>query len=157
MRPGPPRGATATLEVTVTPDMTARVAGTEIHPVYGTAALVEHIEQLGRELLVPHLEPGEEGVGVSLDLHHRAPVPVGETIVLTASVASVGPTKLVCEVLARHAGTIVARGSFEQRVVPLDEFRAEAESRRTSGQRDPLRASGPAPSSPTGTVAPIGG
>jgi fluoroacetyl-CoA thioesterase len=157
MRPGPPRGETATLEVTVTADMTARVGDDEIHPVYGTGALVGHIEQLGRELLVPHLESGEEGVGVSLDLHHRAPVPVGETVVLTATVASVGPTKLVCEVLARHAGTIVARGSFEQRVVPLTEFRAEAEARRAAGQRAPLTASEPTPSSPTGAAASLGG
>jgi fluoroacetyl-CoA thioesterase len=156
MRPGPPRGETATLEVTVTADMTARVGDAEIHPVYGTGALVGHIEQLGRELLVPHLEAGEEGVGVSLDLHHRAPVPVGETVVLTATVASVGPTKLVCEVLARHAGTIVARGSFEQRVVPLTEFRAEADARRT-GQRAPLTTSETTPISPTGTAAPLGG
>jgi fluoroacetyl-CoA thioesterase len=134
MRPGPPRGETATLEVTVTPEMTARVAGAEIHPVYGTGALVAHVEQLGRQLLVPHLEPGEEGVGAALEVHHRAPVPVGETVVLTATVASVGPTTLVCEILARHAGTIVARGSFEQRVVPFETFRAEVDARRSDGQ-----------------------
>jgi fluoroacetyl-CoA thioesterase len=135
MRPGPPRGATATLEVTVTPEMTARVDGQEIHPVYGTGALVAHIEQVCRELLIPHLEPGQEGVGASIDVHHRAPVPVGETVVLVATVATVGPTKLVCEVLARHAGTMIARGSFEQRVVDVDVFQGEIEARRSAGQR----------------------
>jgi fluoroacetyl-CoA thioesterase len=108
--PGPARGATATLEVTVTPDMSARVADREIHPVYGTGALVGHIEQVCRELLVPHLGAGEEGVGASLEVHHRAPVPVGESVTLVATVAAVGPTKLVCEVIARHAGAMVARG-----------------------------------------------
>jgi fluoroacetyl-CoA thioesterase len=135
MRPGPPRGATATLEVTVTPAMTARIDGQEIHPVYGTGALVAHIEQVCRELLIPHLEPGQEGVGASIDVHHKAPVPVGETVVLVATVATVGPTKLVCEVLARHAGTMIARGSFEQRVVSVDDFRGEIEARRIVGQR----------------------
>jgi fluoroacetyl-CoA thioesterase len=133
MRPGPPRGATATLEVTVTPDMTARIDGVEIHPVYGTTALVQHIEQVCRTLLTPHLEPGEEGVGSLLEVSQRLPVPVGETVVLTATVASVGPTQLVCEVMARHAGANVARGSFEQRVVDLDTFRAEVAARRTAG------------------------
>jgi fluoroacetyl-CoA thioesterase len=142
MRPGPPRGATATLEVTVTPEMTARVAGDEIHPVYGTAALVSHIEQVCRELLVPHLEPGEEGVGASIEVHHRAPVPVGGTVVLVATVATVGPTTLVCEVLARHAGTVVARGSFEQRVVSLEGFRSEVDARRAAGQRSSPTTSG---------------
>lgn len=132
MRPGPPRGATATLEVTITSDMTARVAGTEVHPVYGTVALVAHVEQVCRDLLVPHLEPGEEGVGQALEVSHRAPVPVGETVVLTATVATVAPTRLVCEVLVRHGTAVVARGSFEQRVVPVETFRREVEARRTA-------------------------
>lgn len=131
MRPGPPRGATATLEVTVTPDMTVRVHGHEIAPIYGTVPLVAAIEQLCRDLLEPHLEPGEEGVGARLEVLHRAPVPVGETIVLVATVATVGPTVLTCEVLARHHGTIVARGSFEQRIVGTSVFAAEVDARRT--------------------------
>lgn len=132
MRPGPPRGATATLEVTVTPAMTARVGDTEIHAVYGTVPLVGHVEQVCRQLLEPHLEPGEEGVGTRLELLHRAPVPVGETLSLTATVASVEQRKLVCEVIVRHGTTIVARGSFEQTLVELDEFQAQIDGRRTA-------------------------
>jgi fluoroacetyl-CoA thioesterase len=132
MRPGPPRGATATLEVTVTDDMTARVGTQQIHAVYGTVALVRHVEQVCRWILEPHLEPGEEGVGASIELLHRAPVPVGEVVTLVATVATVGPTKLVCEVLVRHAGTVVARGSFEQRIVQLAAFQAEIEAHRTT-------------------------
>ncbi|MFA9444355.1 thioesterase family protein [Egicoccus sp. AB-alg6-2] len=134
MRVGPPRGATATLEVTVTPDMAASFDGEQVHPVYGTAALVGHMEQVARSMLVPHLEPGEEGVGAGLDVVHRAPVPIGETVVLTATVATVGPTKLVCEVLVRHGAAIVARGSVEQRVVELDAFRADVAARRSRPQ-----------------------
>jgi fluoroacetyl-CoA thioesterase len=133
MRPGPPRGATATLEVTVSPEMTARLDDVEVHPVYGTTALVQHVEQVCRSLLVPHLEPGEEGVGAVIEVSQRLPVPVGETVTLTATVASVGPTSLVCEVMARHAGANVARASFEQRVVDLEGFRAEVAARRTAG------------------------
>lgn len=130
MRPGPPRGATATLDVTVTPDMTARVDGREIHPVYGTTALVAHVEAVCRRLLEPHLEPGEEGVVERVELLHRSPVAVGERVSLVATVASVQPTSLVCEVVVRQAGTIVARGSLEQRLVRTEEFHAEAEQRR---------------------------
>ena len=125
MRPGPPRGETATLEVTVTDAMAAQVAGQQIHPVYGTAALVQHIEEVSRRLLVPHLEPGEEGVGYHIEVTHRAPVPIGAKLVLTAEVAQVGAQRLICEVLVRNGSRIVARGSFEQRVVNRDEFEAE--------------------------------
>lgn len=131
MRPGPPRGATATLEVTVTPDMAAQVGGHEIHAVYGTLPLVAHVEKVCRELLEPHLEPGEDAVGSRIELAHRAPVPIGETIQLVATVASVTQRELVCEVLVRHAGQIVARGSFEQSLVDLERFTEQIESRRT--------------------------
>lgn len=137
MRPGPPRGQTATLEVTVGPTATAHVDGREIHPVYGTVALVADIERLCRSILEPHLEDGEEGVGAKLDVLHRAPVPVGETVHLTATVASVGPTGLTCEVLVRHGTTIVARGSFEQRIVLATAFQAEIEARRTQPATEP--------------------
>lgn len=132
MRPGPARGTTVTTEIVVTPAMSATIDGREIHPVYGTGALVADIERICREILEPHLEPGEDAVGARLELLHRAPVPVGETVAITATVATVGPLALVCEILVRHGGSNVARGSFEQRLVDLEGFRAEAEARRTA-------------------------
>lgn len=132
MRPGPPRGATATLEVTVTPEMTPHTRSGAAPPMCGTAALSWHVERLCRDLLEPHLEHGEEGMGAELELSHRAPVPVGETMTLTATVASVAPSRLVCEVLVRHAGTNVARGSFEQHVLPSAALYDGIEARRTA-------------------------
>ena len=131
MRPGPPRGATATLDVVVTPDMAAHAIESPPVAVCGTAALCRLVERICREVLEPHLESEEEGVGTALELAYRVPVPVGETMNLTATVAVVGPTKLVCEVLVRHAGQNVARGSFEQQVVSSSTLRQETESRRT--------------------------
>jgi fluoroacetyl-CoA thioesterase len=132
MRPGPPRGETASRTVIVTAEQTARVGGREIHPVYGTVALIADIEQLCRDILEPHLEPGEEGVGAGVELRHRAPVPVGEEVMLVATVATVDRDRLVCEVLARHRGTLVARGSFEQRIVPSEVFTAEIAARSSA-------------------------
>ncbi len=129
MRPGPPRGAVAELEVTVTDTMAATVGGERIHAVYGTAALVGHMEEVCRRLLVGHLEPGEEGVGYAIDVTHREPVPVGARIVLTATVARVSSRQLVCEVLVRHGSALVARGSFEQRIVDAEAFAQRVASR----------------------------
>jgi predicted thioesterase len=97
---------------------------------FGTVALVAHVERVCRELLEPHLEPGEDGIGSRIEVAHRAPVPIGETVTLVATVASVTQRKLVCEILVRHAGLIVARGSFEQSLIDLEEFGAQVELRR---------------------------
>lgn len=125
MQPGPPRGATQTLDVTITPDMAAIVDGQVVHQVYGTQALVGHMEQVCRDLLVEHLEAGEEGVGHHLDLTQRAPVAVGSDVQLVATVAQVSSQRLMCEVVVRCDGRMVARGSFDQRVVTAREFAEE--------------------------------
>ena len=128
MRPGPPRGATATLSVTV--DGRGVTGNGDGPATYTTVPLAEDVEQVCRQLVVPHLEAGEVAVGVRLELLHRAPVPRGEEVTLTATVATVQPTGVTCEVLARHRGAIVARASFEQRVVTDTAFAAEVAARR---------------------------
>lgn len=111
------------MDIVVTEAMASKASATA--RVYGSVALVEHMEQICRVLLEPHLEDGEDAVGHGLDVTHRAPVPVGASVTLTATVAEVRPQRLKCEVLVRQTGRLVARGSFEQRVVKVSEFDAE--------------------------------
>ncbi|MFU8840194.1 MAG: thioesterase, FlK family [Nitriliruptoraceae bacterium] len=125
MRPGPPRGATATLEVTVRADL--------VEPgepaVYGTTQLAGDVTRVCRRLLEGHLEAGESATGVRLELLQRAPVAVGESLVLTATVASVAPASLTAEVLVRHHSALVARGSYELAIVADDDVAAEVTAR----------------------------
>jgi len=130
MRPGPPRGATTTIEVVVAPEQCTRVDGRADLSLYSTTALAADIERVCRLVLQPHLEAGETGIAAHLDLLHRAPVPCGSTVTLQATVAAVGNSLLTCEVLVRHGGTIVARGSLEQRIVALDRLGSEVAARR---------------------------
>lgn len=128
MRPGPARGDSETIEIVVTEDMTATVGGREIHPIYGTGALVAHMEEVCRALLEPHLEPDEEGVGYRIEAQHASPATVGTKLTVTATVADVGPQRLLCEVAVRDGNRRVANGSFEQRVVDREEFAADLTS-----------------------------
>lgn len=107
----------------------AAAAGAPGAQVYGTATLAADAERVCQALLLPYLQPDELAIGVRLELLHRAPVPVGELVVLQATVASVQPKGLTCEVMARHRGTIVARGSFEQRIVTAASFDSEVAER----------------------------
>lgn len=117
MRPGPPRGASATRTVTITRAETSRATERSAPEIYGPEALVAHAVSLCREILTPHLEPGEVAIGVSVEVRHRAPVPIGTQLTLVASVASVATSRLVCEVLARDGSVIIARGSVEHETV----------------------------------------
>lgn len=120
MRPGPPRGTTATLDITVTADMASSVTGRSTGATYGTRALLGHVERICRQIVEPHLEAGELAIDVAIEVRHREPVPVGDHITLEATVASVEPTKVICEVMVRSNGTVVARGTLEQAIVRED-------------------------------------
>lgn len=122
----PPAGSTASLTVTVTEETTARFDDEDVHDVYGTAALVRHVEQVSRRLLTPCLEPHEEGVGATISVRQHAPVRVGERVELVATVTEADARRLVTSVVARHAGRVVAEATFTQAAVDRAAFRARA-------------------------------
>lgn len=129
MRPGPPRGTTSTLEVVVSAAMCVADDGEVRHPIYSTEALVGHLEQVCHAILAPHLEEGETAVGIGVDVRHREFVPVGERIVLEATVASVEPSRLMFEIMVRHRGAVAIRATFEHQVMSGDEFSARIAQR----------------------------
>lgn len=145
MRPGPARGERLERRLTVEDTLTARVGEREIHPVLGTVPLAAEMERICRELLEPHLEEHEEGIGYALSLEHHSPAPVGAALTVVAEVAAVDTRRLVCEVSVRDAaGRLVASGSFDQRIVAaaafaahLDERRRELDEARPAGEGPP--------------------
>ncbi|MDP9340885.1 MAG: hypothetical protein M3Q23_02005 [Actinomycetota bacterium] len=73
----PEVGEEATVWVTVTEDMTARLFGREMHPVYGTAWMVLHVEESGRLLVDRHLGAEEDAAGYRIELTHERLAQVG--------------------------------------------------------------------------------
>ncbi len=51
--------------------------GSEVPPALSTPALLMWMELLSREVARPLLEPGQDTVGISIQLQHFAPTPVG--------------------------------------------------------------------------------
>ena len=121
-------GAEARVEVEVDPSMFARLDGTIIHRLYGTAAMVGHMELAGRRVLEPYLEDGEEGVGFAVDVRHFRPAPEGARLRVRAEAIHVDGDRLVCRVEARWDDLLIGQGTFTQVVRPASELR-DAEER----------------------------
>ena len=115
-----PVGSTATLDVVVTEDMTVDFDEMgKVHPVYATYTMAKHFEEAGRKLLVPHLEPGEAGIGTAVTVDHRAPCWVGDVIQVTARCVDVRDGRLTVECSATDAyGRDLGRGTTVQAVLP---------------------------------------
>jgi fluoroacetyl-CoA thioesterase len=59
-----PVGSTATLDIVVTEGMTCDFDEMgKVHPVCATYTMAKHFKEAGRNLLVPHLKPGEAASG----------------------------------------------------------------------------------------------
>jgi fluoroacetyl-CoA thioesterase len=126
-----PAGATAELDVVVTPEMTVRFDELgPVHPVYATYSMAKHFEEAGRKLLLRHLEPGEAGIGSRVSVEHLAPAWVGDALRVTARCVEVRGNRLSCACVAVDAGgRELGRGTTEQVVLPEDVVAARVGNR----------------------------
>jgi len=106
------------MEILVTPEMTAKLDGREIHAVYSTFWLCYHAEVAARKAIEPYFEEGENAVGGEVCMRHEAMAAVGDTVFLKATVSEVKDKKIVCTIEARTAKKRVARGHQTQIILP---------------------------------------
>lgn len=133
MRPGLDPGKRFTLEITVTDDMRPNFDGVYVHPVLSTWEVVRHLEVAGRKLLVPHLEPHEEGMGTHITIDHRSPAVVGSVVMFEAVVEECTPRRLICRVSAAVGDRLVAEGRFTQTIVTREKLAIIVDRHRPSG------------------------
>ncbi|MGY2896194.1 thioesterase family protein [Deinococcus sp. UYEF24] len=119
-------GEQAVLEVLVTPAMTVRFGELgELHPVYATYELARHFEEVGRKLLLPHLEDGEDGLGTEIRVRHLRSALPGMRVTLTATAEQIEGRRLSVSVQAvSELGEVVATGSTEQYVTSAQRIQA---------------------------------
>ena len=118
VKPGLERGMAATVESDVTASMTARLDGQAIHPVLGTAALVEWLEWAGRKLILAYLDAEEDAIGYRIEMVHLAPCRIGEHFTATAEFVSLEANRVQAAIYADGPRGRLAQGSFTQVVLP---------------------------------------
>ena len=119
-------GEQAVLKVLVTPAMTVKFDELgELHPVYATYELARHFEEVGRKLLLPHLEDGEDGLGTEIRVRHLRSALPGMQVTLSATVQKVEGRRLTVGIDAvSELGELVATGSTEQYVSSSERIQA---------------------------------
>ncbi|QKG83876.1 thioesterase [Kroppenstedtia pulmonis] len=128
MKKGLVPGCREQMEITVTEEMLASFGGQRIHSTLSTVTLVYYAEWVGRRVILPFLEKGEEGVGSEVAICHKAPAPLGKTVVFTAEVTKVTPRQVICQVWAEHDKGLVGEGTFVQTILPQEKIRQRIES-----------------------------
>ena len=87
--------------------------------VYATPMLVRDIEVACRNLLLAHLDVGEDSVGTRVEIDHIGATLLGMAVTLTVRVAEVNGRAVVFEVEGRDAVEPIVRGKHSRFVVDV--------------------------------------
>lgn len=123
-QPEPPfaPGLTARVELTVTDADTAQAVGSGDVPVLGTPRVLALAEAATVAATAVRMPPGQTTVGLRVELDHRAPTPVGRTVVAQARLGKVDGRRLLFEVTVTDGGQTVAEARIERVLVDRQRF-----------------------------------
>ena len=122
-------GLEATVEESVTEEMTAERLGSGDVPVLGTPAVLLLVEAAAVAAVSGELETGQTTVGASVELDHVAPTLVGATVTATAGLIQVDGRRLRFSFEVTDPAGPIARGTHTRVVVERDSFLQKARSR----------------------------
>ena len=105
--------------------------------VYATPMLVRDIEMTCRNLLLQHLDEGEDSVGTRVEIDHVGATLLGMMVELSVRIAEVNGRSVVFEVEGRDTVEPIVRGRHTRFVVDVaktqQRLAAKAEKARTAG------------------------
>lgn len=95
----------------------------KLHPVYATYWVGKHFEEVGRKLILPFLEEGEETIGTQLEVKHTASTLVGMKVIITATFIKREGRRLYVEMRAvNELGDEIATGTTTQALLPKEKI-----------------------------------
>jgi fluoroacetyl-CoA thioesterase len=97
--------------------------------VYATPRMVSDVEYTCRDLLLEHLDAGEDSVGAHVSVDHLAPTPMGMSVTIEVKIAEVDRRKVVFEFSVKDIEE-VARGRHVRFIVDTARTRERLAAKR---------------------------
>ena len=118
MKQGISVGQSAVIHVEVTPDMYAQFEGKIIHQAYSTVSMVYHMEWAARQLILPYLEEGEEGIGGGVEVKHMGPACEGQSLTIHAVIISLTHKSVISRIDVKKGRDLIGTGKVIQFILP---------------------------------------
>lgn len=93
-----------------------------VHAVYATFALGRDAEWSSRLFVLEMKDTDEEGIGTFLNITHRSPALVGETVVFEAKIIKLEKNIVDCNVIARVEDRIIAECYTGQKIIKKEKL-----------------------------------
>ena len=98
--------------------------GGEVQPSLATPSMINWMEICCRDAILPHLDDGQDSVGIKVDIEHLAATPMGQEVTYTAAVVEVDGRRVRFRVEASDGSEMVGRGAHERYVIDIERFAA---------------------------------
>ncbi len=93
-----------------------------VHPFYSTFALGRDAEWACRQFVLQMKETDEEGIGTFLNIRHKSPAMLGDTVEFIATVSVLEGHQIDCSFVARVGDRIVAEGEQGQKILKKEKL-----------------------------------
>lgn len=110
-------------------------ADDDMPAVLSTPWLIWFMEHASREAMLPLLEPSESTVGVSVDVRHLAPTPLGQRVTCRSRVINVDGRIVTFQMEASDEVEVIGRGVHRLSLIDKRRFH-----RRVQAKIDSARA-----------------
>ncbi len=93
-----------------------------VHPFYSTFALGRDAEWACRQFVLQMKESDEEGIGTFLNIRHKSPAMLGDTVEFIATVSVLEGHQIDCTFVAKVGERIVAEGEQGQKILKKEKL-----------------------------------
>ena len=100
--------------------------------VYATPMLVRDIEISCRDLLLQHLDAGEDSVGTRVEIDHLAPTLEGANVTIDVKLAELNGRAAVFEISALENNEPIGRGRHVRFIVDVEKTKARLQKKRAA-------------------------
>jgi predicted thioesterase len=115
-------GMKGTMETTVSEKQTARHLGSGGVDVYATPAMIGLMEGAAVNAIDPHLDEGEQSVGVEVRIRHLAATPLGQTVRAEAEVTEIDRRRVTFSVRAWDEQELIGEGVHVRFVIDVERY-----------------------------------
>jgi len=123
MKPTLNSGLSSARTFTVDRDSTIGFMGEDAR-VYATPMLVRDIEITCRDFLLEHLDPGEDSVGIRVEIDHLAATLLGMQVTITVTLGELKGRAAIFDVVATDGIDTICRGRHSRFIANVAQVKA---------------------------------
>ena len=124
-------GMTHEMRLKTGPEHSAQKFYPKVPDVFGTPFLGGLFEGVSADLMAPHLAPGETSVGISMNLKHTAPTPLGMIVRAVTEITQVEGRKITFKLEAFDEKEKIGEAVHERFIINADKFNQRLEAKKS--------------------------